>query len=139
MSHHPSSDALGSQYKLDYKTMNFGDRRNFFGVRRTIGHYEYRNRWFSVHFEPRSCRARPGAQNNGSALIGLSRFASLGNWVCTRFHRSNASRVERAQIESDPNFKSSLTPIPKTDQQSPRSGAAPFARRAAPWDDPAIV
>ena len=33
--------------------MNFGDRRKaLVGVRRTIGHYEYRNRWFWVHLSP---------------------------------------------------------------------------------------
>jgi len=58
--------------------MNFGDRRNFFGVRRTIGHYEYRNRWFSVHFEPPGCRARPAAQKKRLNPVWAEPF--LGNW-----------------------------------------------------------
>ena len=80
--------------------MNFGDRRNFFGVRRTIGHYEYRNRWFSVHFEPAGCRARPGTQKNGSTLFGLSRFGELGSDSIAVVQLSIRSNDE---IESDPN------------------------------------
>ena len=81
--------------------MNFGDRRNFFGVRRTIGHYEYRNRWFSVHFEPAGCRARPGAQKKRLNPVWAEPFfGELGSDSIAVVQLSMRSNDE---IESDPN------------------------------------